>query len=200
MAKRVCVIGAGRWGRNHIRTLAGIGCLGGVVEVTEELRRELAEAYPEARVFGSVDEALDHGFDGFTVATPAESHYRIARQVIEHDRPVLVEKPMALTSAHARELRDLARRRGVNLMVGHVMLFHPAVRRIKQLIDQGKIGKHQYIYSNRLNLGTVRTEENILWSFAPHDISLFQYLIGEQPLEVLSRGGAFVQPQTQAAG
>ncbi|MDH3627004.1 MAG: Gfo/Idh/MocA family oxidoreductase [Acidobacteriota bacterium] len=194
MTRRVCVVGAGRWGMNHIRTLAGLGCLGGIVEANRVTREELAQAYPGVKIFADLSAAFDEAFDGFTVATPAETHYAIAREIIERGRPVLVEKPIALTSEHARELKTLARQRQVNLMVGHVMLFHPAMRKIKDLIDGGKIGKLAYLYSNRLNLGAVRTEENILWSFAPHDISLFQYFIGEMPREVVSRGGAFVQP------
>jgi UDP-2-acetamido-3-amino-2,3-dideoxy-glucuronate N-acetyltransferase len=194
MARSVCVVGAGRWGKNHIRTLSQMGFLGGIVEANGAIRDELAQAYAGVKLFSSVGEALDHGFDGYTVATPAETHYEIARAILERRRPVLVEKPLALTSEHARLLKELAEESGVNLMVGHVLLFHPAMRRIKQLIAEGKIGKLEYIYSNRLNLGTVRTEENILWSFAPHDISIFQYLIGAMPTEVVSRGGAFVQP------
>ena len=192
-AGRVCVIGAGRWGKNHIKTLAGLGRLGGVVEASDRTREELAGQYPAVKLFGSLQEALDEDFAGFTVATPAETHYDIARTLLENRRPVLVEKPLALTAADAAKLKELAAKQGVNLMVGHVLLFHPALRKIKSLIESGKIGKLQYLYSNRLNLGTVRTEENILWSFAPHDISIFQHLIGKMPLEVVSRGGAFLQ-------
>ena len=107
---------------------------------------------------------------------------------------MLIEKPIALNTREAAALKQMAREHHVNLMVGHVLLFHPAIIKIKELIDAGKIGKLEYIYSNRLNLGTVRTEENILWSFAPHDIFIFQYFIGSNPLEVVSRGGAFLQP------
>ena len=192
--RRICVVGAGRWGRNHVNTLADLGCLAGVVETSEPARAALRDAHPSVSIYASVSEALDAGFDGYTVATPAETHQAIAREIIGRGCPALVEKPMALTSGEARELRDLARQRGVTLMVGHLLLFHPAMRKIRKLIESGKIGKLQHLYSNRLNLGTVRTEENILWSFAPHDISIFQYFIGAAPREVVSRGGAFVQP------
>jgi UDP-2-acetamido-3-amino-2,3-dideoxy-glucuronate N-acetyltransferase len=131
------------------------------------------ESYPGVKTFANIKDAIKEDFDGFTVATPAETHYEVAKFIIEHGKHVLV---------------------GVNLMTGHLLLFHPAIRKIKELIESGKIGKLEYIYSNRLNLGTVRTEENILWSFAPHDISIFQYLIGSLPVEVVSRGGAFLQP------
>ncbi|MFQ5429235.1 MAG: Gfo/Idh/MocA family oxidoreductase [Phycisphaerae bacterium] len=194
MSKRICVIGAGRWGTNHIKTLAGLGHLAGIVECNAARLDALKSQYPGVRVLNDVREALDLDFDGFTVATPAETHASIAGLLLSRGKHVLVEKPIALTAAEARRLRDLAASNGVNLMVGHVMLFHPAIRKMKEMIDGGKIGKLQYLYSNRLNLGTVRTEENILWSFAPHDISIFQYFIGALPSEIVSRGGAFVQP------
>jgi len=101
---------------------------------------------------------------------------------------------VGLSSAEARILVDLAERARLTIMVGHVLLFHPAFQKIKEIIDSGRIGKLQYLYSNRLNLGTVRKQENILWSFAPHDVAIFQYLVGASPIEVVSRGGAFVQP------
>lgn len=191
---RVCVAGAGRWGSNHIRTLSEMGCLAAVVEPHAATRAGLAARYPGVALYDSLRDAAEAGFDAFTVATPAETHYEIAKYLLGLGKPVLVEKPLALRSSEARELAALARERGVQLMTGHVLLFHPAIEKIGEAVRAGKIGKLQYLYSNRLNLGTVRKEENILWSFAPHDISIFQYLIGAAPKEVLSRGGAFVQP------
>lgn len=196
-AKRICVVGAGRWGRNHLRTLDSLGYLGGFVEPDSDRRSELGLIYPKADSFEHLSEALDASFDGFTVATPATTHYEIARTILERGRPVLVEKPLALTSEHARQLELLAKRSDVPLMVGHLMLFHPAIQKMKELISEGKLGKVEYLYSNRLNLGTVRTEENILWSFAPHDISIFQYFVGRMPEQVSSHGGAFLQPRLQ---
>lgn len=194
MAKSICVVGTGRWGKNHVRTLAKLGCLGGFVEVRQAERDQLAGEFPDARSLASIDDALAHGFDGYTIATPAETHFALARQIIASKKPVLVEKPITLKADEARTLNNLAKANGVNLMAGHVLLFHPAIAKIKEMIEGGKIGKLQYVYSNRLNLGTVRTEENILWSFAPHDISIFQHFIGKMPIEIVSRGGAFVQP------
>ena len=194
MVRKVCVVGAGRWGANHIRTLHEMGRLGGIVRRNKEALAQLQATYPEARTFDNIENAIQDDFDGFTVATPAETHFEIGSFIIQHKKHVLIEKPIALTAAEARQLKRMAEKHGVNLMVGHVLLFHPAIRKIKELIDAGKIGKLQYLYSNRLNLGAVRTEENILWSFAPHDISIFQHFTGMTPLEVVSRGGAFVQP------
>jgi UDP-2-acetamido-3-amino-2,3-dideoxy-glucuronate N-acetyltransferase len=191
---KVAVIGAGRWGRNHIETLNGLGCLGGIVEIDGPLRETFKNKYPSVKVFSRVEEALEEDFAGFTVATPAETHFEITEKILRHKRHVLVEKPIAMNVEEAKRLKALARENGVNLMVGHLLLFHPAIKKIKELITAGKIGKLEYLYSNRLNLGTVRKEENILWSFAPHDISIFQYLISRHPTEVVSRGGIFLQP------
>ena len=194
MNKKICVVGAGKWGRNHIKTLDKLGCLGGVVETDEKVLNELTTEYPHAQVFSDYKKASAKSFDGFTVVTPAETHFKIASYLLQNKNHVLVEKPLALTSKEAKTLKGIADKNNLNLMVGHVLLFHPAIRKIKEIVDEGRIGKLQYIYSNRLNLGTVRTEENILWSFAPHDVSLFQYFIGTLPEEIVSRGGIFLQP------
>lgn len=128
------------------------------------------------------------------IATPAATHVEVAESLLPLRKPLLIEKPLALNARDGRRLLEAAERAGTPIMVGHLLLFHPAIRKIKELIDGGKIGKLQYIYANRLNLGAVRTEENILWSFAPHDVSTFQFLIGARPSEVVARGAAFVQP------
>ncbi len=194
MNKRVCVVGTGRWGKNHAKTLANLGCLAGIVDSDAAALARMREAHPDVKTYQNLHNALADVFDGYTVAAPAEMHVELAEAIIRAGKPVMLEKPMALTAGDARHLNNIAKRAGVNLMIGHVLLFHPAIQKIKELIESDKIGKLEYIYSNRLNLGTVRTEENILWSFAPHDISIFQHLIGSKPIEVLSRGGAFLQP------
>lgn len=194
MVEKVCVVGCGRWGRNHIRTLAEMGHLYGVVETDGKTRESVQNQYPRIQTYDCVDKALGQDFDGYVVATPAETHYEIASVLIKHKNHVLVEKPITLHVHEANDLVSMASAAKVNLMVGHVLLFHPAIRKIRDLIREGKIGRLEYIYSNRLNLGTVRTEENILWSFAPHDISIFQHFIGQKPEEVVSRGGIFLQP------
>jgi UDP-2-acetamido-3-amino-2,3-dideoxy-glucuronate N-acetyltransferase len=174
-----------------------MGALSGVVESDYQKLDLLKKTYPNVQMFSKLDMALDYGFDGFVVATPAETHFKIAKNIIERGIHVLVEKPITLTKHDAEELVEISKRNKVNLMVGHVLLFHPAIRKIKEIIHSGKIGKLQYLYSNRLNLGAVRKEENILWSFAPHDISMFQYFINDKPRSVHSYGGAFIQPHLQ---
>lgn len=193
MAK-ICVIGAGRWGSNHIRTLQQLGALGGIVEVREERTKELLGEFPQVPIFSSLDKAFEQQFDGFIVATPAETHYQISFDVISAGYHVLIEKPVALASSHARELKQLAQKHGVKVMVGHVLLFHPALAKVFDFVRSGSLGRLQYVYSNRLNLGTIRQSENILWSFAPHDIAIFQELTGDRPLEISCSGGAFLQP------
>ena len=194
MSKKICVVGAGHWGLNHIKTLYSLGFLGGVVEQDEKTLQEVLIAYPGIKGFDSIDHALnDQQFNGFTVATPAETHFPIAKSIIEAEKHVLVEKPLTLTLEDAIQLKKLAELHSVNLMVGHVLLFHPAIQKIKALINEGKIGKLQYLYSNRLNLGKVRTEENVFWSLAPHDISVFQYLTESKPYKITSTGGDFLQ-------
>jgi len=192
--KNICVIGAGYWGKNHIRTLYELGALGGIVETNREVLSELSSIYPDVKTYSQLDDALTNDeFAGFTIATPAQYHYKLAKLVIEKGKSVLVEKPFTLDSKEAKHLKELSESMKVNLMVGHVLLFHPAIQKIKQLITGGKIGTLQYIYSNRLNLGKVRTKENVFWSFAPHDISIFQYLTDSYPQCVTSTGGAFLR-------
>ncbi len=191
---RLCIIGAGRWGKNHIRTAYEMRILGAVIEPNPKSHSFVKETYPDIPIFSSLDDngALD--FDAYTVAVPAEYHFDIAKPLLEAKKHVLVEKPITLNSKDAEELNHIAQANNVVLMVGHLLLFHPAILKIKECITTGQLGKLQYMYSNRLNLGTVRTEENSLWSFAPHDFSIFQFLTDSYPECVSATGGAFLQP------
>ena len=191
---KICVIGGGYWGKNHIRTLHELNALGGIVEDNKELLNDFEQEYPHAKTYHNLYEALDNDeFDGFTVATPPDTHYDIALEIIHSRKPLLVEKPLTLNIKDAIHLNDLAKQFKINLMVGHILLFHPAIVKIKEMINNGKIGKLQYIYSNRLNLGQVRTEENVFWSFAPHDIAIFQYIIESFPIDINANGSTFLQ-------
>ena len=193
MDERVCVVGAGYWGKNHIRTLNQLGALSGIVEPDKNLQASLSIDYPEVTCYEDISLALNDDFDGFTIATPAETHFEIARKVIMAGKHVLIEKPMTLSIADSEELLLLSEKFNVNLMVGHVLLFHPAIRKIKEIINNGDIGDLQYMYSNRLNLGKVRTEENVFWSLAPHDIAIFQYLTDSFPTNIEAMGSTFLQ-------
>ncbi len=190
---RICVIGAGRWGINHIKTLSELGVLGGVVDIDLEKIKSVREDYPKAIYFDNIDEAIKENFDAFIVATPPSTHFAITKSVLYKKKPVLVEKPLALSLEEGEKIKSICDKLDGTLMVGHLLLFHPAIEKMKKLIEDNIIGDIQYIYSNRLNLGVVRKEENVFWSFAPHDISLFQYFNDSFPSEVSSEGGAFLQ-------
>lgn len=190
---KLAVIGAGRWGKNHVRTLSEMGQLGAVIEGNPETREAMKAQYKDVSVFASLKDEGAMDFDAYTVAVPAEHHFSIAKSLLNAGKHVLVEKPITLNSKDAKTLIAIANENKLILQVGHLLLFHPAFKKMKALILEGKIGKVEYLYSNRLNLGTVRTEENSLWSFAPHDISLFQDFLGEYPKQVTTRGGAFLQ-------
>lgn len=190
--KKICVIGGGRWGKNHINTLCELGYLSGIVEANSDKLKKLLEIYPVSG-YTSLEEALEDGFDGYTIATPAILHFETAKKILKTGKPVMVEKPMTLSSQSSLELVEIAKANNAQLMVGHVLLFHPAIRKIKELIDFGMIGDLYYLYSTRLNLGTVRTEENVFWSFAPHDISVIDYLVGNLSIEIESKGSKYLQ-------
>jgi UDP-2-acetamido-3-amino-2,3-dideoxy-glucuronate N-acetyltransferase len=192
--KRICVVGAGNWGQNHIKTLHSLDCLYGVVDNNEILLEKVKKNYSNCSIFINVDDAIMTGFDGYIIATNASSHFSIAKKLIKSKNHILIEKPMTLNTKDSKELCQLAHENKVNLMVGHLLLFHPAFNKIKSMLDEGFIGKLQYMYSNRLNFGTIRSDENVFWSFAPHDISLFQYYSSSHPEEIVSIGADILQP------
>jgi UDP-2-acetamido-3-amino-2,3-dideoxy-glucuronate N-acetyltransferase len=192
--RNFAVVGAGRWGKNHVRTYNQLGVLGAVVELAPNLRQVVKNDYPEVDVYDDLNDLLANDkITGVSVATPAETHFVVTKSLLEGGKHVLVEKPITLISREAEELTEIAAKQNRILMVGHVMLYHPAIRKIKRMIDEGVLGKIQYIYSNRVNLGQVRKEENVLWSFAPHDISILNYLVGSKPNGVTASGGKFLQ-------
>ncbi|HLP18228.1 MAG TPA: Gfo/Idh/MocA family oxidoreductase [Bacteroidota bacterium] len=192
----IAVIGSGRWGINHVRTAHQLlGSDHVIVCDANEAARSKVAAVSSAIGFTTDLESIlaDANIPGVIVATPAETHYAIAKRCLERGKHVLVEKPITLVAGEARELIEIAARCNRQLMVGHVLLFHPAVVKLKAMVREGVIGRLQYIYSNRLNLGTIRSEENILWSFAPHDISVIQHLTEADPIRVEATGAAFLQ-------
>lgn len=192
MPKKICVIGGGRWGENHIKTLSQMGNLAGIVETDASRLNDLLKKYP-AQGFSQIDAALRQGFDGYILATPAETHYPLGKMLLEKGLNLLIEKPLALSAEHSAELLEVAAKTGARLMVGHLLLFHPAIKKIKEMIDSGKIGRLYYVYLTRLKLGTVRTAESVFWSFAPHDISVLDYFIGQPALKIEAKGTKFLQ-------
>lgn len=190
---RVAVVGAGYWGKNLVRVFHGLGVLGAVCDADGGRLSELQRQYGGVRVESGLDPIIESAdLSALAIATPAEMHYEMARKAMLAGKDVLVEKPLALTASQGEELVRLAEEHGRILMVGHLLLYHPAVLKLKGLIDGGELGRIQYIYSNRLNLGKIRREENILWSFAPHDLSVTLMLLGEMPREVSAQGGCYL--------
>ncbi|MFH0992198.1 MAG: Gfo/Idh/MocA family oxidoreductase [bacterium] len=190
------MIGYGKWGINHVKTASSLLGPENIIACDPDPKsRDLVKAVNPAIQFTTrYEDILENpSFNAVVIATPAETHFWIAEKCLEHRKHVLIEKPITLYSSEARHLVDLAAKYKLKLMVGHVLLHHPAILKIKSMMEVGMIGKLQYIYSNRLNLGTIRSEENILWSFAPHDISIIQFLTGNSPLTTDAHGGDFIQ-------
>jgi predicted dehydrogenase len=192
---RIAVIGCGYWGKNHVRTLHQLGVLAAVCDETEAGRIRAQELAGGVPVFDRVEHMLDQlPLDGAVIATPAETHARLAIDLLTAGLDLLVEKPLALDLASGRQVLETANRHERILAVGHVLEYHPGIVRLRELVESGELGTVRYVYSNRLNLGKIRHEENILWSFAPHDISIILRLIGRLPIEVVATGGSYVQP------
>ena len=190
----VAVVGCGYWGKNLVRNFNQLESLEIVCDMTTNGRKTAQDIAPQAKVAADYDEVLASNVDGVVIATPAETHYELARQALEAGKDVFVEKPLALTYDQGAELVRLAEQRRQILMVGHVLEYHPGIQRLLELVNTGRLGKVRYIYSNRLSLGKVRREENILWSFAPHDIAVILRLTGNLPFQVVACGGSYVQP------
>ncbi len=191
---RVAVIGAGYWGKNLVRNFHQLGVLTCVCDEREDALAEARGSYGVRTTRRLEDVLNDANIQAVSIAVPAAQHYAVAKKALLQGKDVLVEKPLALTSAESKELVQLAAESGRILMVGHILEYHPAILKLKQLVRDGELGRIQYIYSSRLNLGKLRTEENILWSFAPHDISAILFLLDELPASVSSRGGSYLNP------
>ena len=192
-ALKICVLGVGNWGINHVRTLKSIDVSVGCVEINLKRIGKLKQQFDNLVIHNSVEESLAYEYDGYIIATPASTHMKLSNFLISKRKPVLVEKPLCLSLAEANQIKSQIIKYNGKLIVGHLMLFHPAIQKIKSMISSGKIGNLQYIYSNRLNLGIVRKEENVFWSFAPHDVSLFQYFSESFPSSVVSLGRDYLQ-------
>jgi len=192
---KIAVIGCGYWGKNLVRNFNELGVLHTVCDLTPQGRATAQEIAPNAHIVADIGEAINNpAVQGVVIATPAETHFTVVQQALQAGKDVFVEKPLALTYEQGAHLVQLAHRQGRILMVGHVLEYHPAIVRLLDLVRGGELGKVQYIYSNRLSLGKIRREENILWSFAPHDVAVTLRLMGGMPFQVIACGGSYVQP------
>lgn len=192
---QVIVVGAGNWGRNLVRNFYELGTLAGVVEIDAGLRTEVAAHYPDIPLYQDYQQALETNIPGLVLATPAPSHYRLGMMALEAGKDVFVEKPMTLRTDEARSLAEFANRESRILMVGHLLLYQPAIAWMRDYLATGKAGKVLHVATQRLKLGKVRREENVWWSFAPHDISVILELLGKPQLQgVTASGHSMLQP------
>jgi predicted dehydrogenase len=192
---RLGVVGLNYWGPNLVRNFDDLGALAAICDLDDERRSAMAARYPNAAAYASFDELLaDDSLDAVVVATPVPTHYALAKQALEAGKHVFVEKPPAMRAAEMDELVALAAERDLVLMPGHLLLYHPGVQKLKELIDAGELGEVLCVYGNRQNLGIVRTNENALWSLGVHDLSVILYLLDEDPAIATANGRDFLTP------
>jgi len=192
---KVGVIGAGTWGKNHVRAVAGMPEveLIAVCDTDAKTRERIARQYPATRVTEDAGELIAAA-DAVIIASPARTHAAFALQCVDAGKPCLVEKPFALSARDAEMVAERAAARGVPVVAGHLLVFHPVVERLRDLVGGGELGRIYYLYGLRVNLGQVRADENALWSFGPHDVSVALFLLGEQPVRVAAQGHCYLQP------
>lgn len=194
--KNIAVIGTGYWGKNLVRNFFQLGALHTVCDANPAAVRDIVAQYHGVAGTTAYSDVLSSGeIRGVAIATPAEIHDELVEKALRHGKDVYVEKPLCLTEEGGNALIQLAEEQNRILMVGHLLWYHPAVLKLKELVENGELGRIRYIYSNRLNLGKLRREENVLWSFAPHDVSVILGLTGEMPQSVQAQGGNFLHQQ-----
>jgi predicted dehydrogenase len=192
---RVGVAGLGYWGPNLARNFDDLAQLTWLCDVSPERRQRAAARHPGARVTDDFSDLVDDpDLDAICIATPVVSHYELTRQALLAGKHILVEKPPALRGEEADELCALAEERDLVLLPGHLLLYHPGVQKLKQIVDSGDLGEVLYMYGNRQNLGQIRRDENALWSLGVHDLSVILHLLDEEPTEVWARGESFLNP------
>ncbi len=190
---RIAVIGVGYWGRNLVRNFSALGVLASICEPSDKSRAMVREQYPEVAIHQWPEAVFSNPeITGVVIATPAEMHGALVRQALDAGKHVFVEKPLCLDVGEAEQLKKQADEKGLVLMVGHLLIYHPAFQALLKIVKKEQLGKLRYIYSNRLSLGKIRREENALWSFAPHDISMILQLAGNMPKRVIATGAQYL--------
>jgi predicted dehydrogenase len=191
----VGLVGLGYWGPNLARNFDELSELRWLCDASPDALDRFGARYPRARTTTDLDDLLgDSELDAIVVATPAVTHYELSKRALEAGKHVLVEKPPAMNAAEAEDLVATAEAAGRVLMPGHLLLYHPAVRKVKELVDAGELGDVLCVYSNRQNLGKIRTDENALWSLGVHDLSVILHLLDEEPSEMWAHGNSFLTP------
>ncbi len=194
MRPKIAVVGCGYWGKNLVRNFKELGALELICDTTSQGLEKANEIAPGVKTVQDFDDVLKSGVNGVVIATPAVTHFPLAEKALKAGKDVFVEKPLAVNYEEGAKLVELADAKQRMLMVGHVLEYHPGIKKLIDLIRDDTLGKIHYIYSNRLSLGKIRREENILWSFAPHDIAIILRIMGKMPFQVVVSGGSYVQP------
>ena len=194
---RIAVIGAGNWGRNLVRNLSDMDVLSHVVDQKDDYLKEISSQFSDVECLDSFESLLESNIDAVAIATPAQSHFEIASTFLKSGKDVFIEKPMTLCSKEASELVDIAKLNNSILMVGHMLLYQPAIQFIKTYLAEGHIGQIYHLHQERLKLGRVRSKENVIWSLGVHDIAVLLYLVGSAPHEIQYSGHSGVQEQIQ---
>jgi predicted dehydrogenase len=191
---RIGHAGLGYWGPNLARNFGSLADLRWLCDLSPDLLEAAGKAHPQARTTADFEELLaDPELDAVVIATPVVTHYELAKQALSAGKHVFVEKPQAQSSAEAEELAALAQEQGLVLMPGYLLLYHPALQRLKEVIDGGELGDVLYLYGNRQNLGQIRRDENALWSIGAQDLSMILHLVDEEPVEAWARGESFLR-------
>lgn len=189
--KNIAVIGCGHWGKNLVRNYYELGALAAVCDYNKDTAEEFAEKYNVPAL--SVDDIINSAdIKGVVIAAPAALHYDLAKKALKNNKDVFVEKPLSLSVVEGQEICALAKENNKILMVGHLLHYHSAYQKLKSLVSDGTLGDLRYVYSNRLNLGKIRREEDILWSFAPHDVSMILDLMQAEPTKIDAKGAFYL--------
>ena len=189
---KIGLVGLGYWGKNIARNLSELGVLNAICDSNINTLSSYKKIYKNVQIYNKIEDLVDSEVDAIFIATPAATHKEIIEISLYKDKNVFVEKPLCLDVSEGIYLKKLANERGLKLMVGHLLLYHPAFIALKNFLKAGGLGNLRYIYSNRLSLGKLRKEENALWSFAPHDISMILSLIGKEPINIYASGGNYL--------
>ncbi len=187
----VAVIGCGLWGKNVVRNFYNLNALHTVCDLDAENRKNLRELYPDINLTDDANEVFNNpNIDAVAVVTPSHTHYKLVKKAIESGKHVYVEKPISTVSAEAKDLDELATKNNMVLMVGHLLMYHPVVNRLKMLIAEGALGEIRYVQSDRLNINYFKNDRSVMWDLAPHDLSMTSYILGKEPVRVISAVGS----------
>ena len=188
--QRIAVIGCGVWGRNIVRNFYNLGVLDTVCDIDEENRKKVLEQYPGVNVTNDFNEIINNkDITAVAVVTPSHTHYKMVHAMLEAGKHVYVEKPISTVAQEAKDLTEVANSKNLVLMVGHLLLYHPAVNRLKMLIEEGELGEVIYAQSDRLNINFFKNDRSVMWDLAPHDVSMMSYVTGKDPIRVISAVG-----------